>query len=149
MVLNLKENRNRLAVVGFLLLLLVLMGVSYGAAAQPCAPDGADLSARLGFLADFGHYCDGESENSKAVVIPLQWSDVYESYNALQVLQGFDLSHYKGQTATLYTYAVTNYSEKDAVYAHLLVSQGVIIGGDIASARLDGFMEGFGGERVA
>lgn len=148
MVLNMKLNRNRLAAAGFVLLLIALMFVSYGAAAEDDRPNGVDLSARLGFLAGFGHYCDGETERSKSVVIPQEFGDVYEQYNALQKLQGYDLARYKGQAATLYTYAVTNYPGGEEVYAHLLVLNDAVIGGDIASARLDGFMEGLSGERL-
>lgn len=82
----------------------------------------------------------------KEVTIPQEFNDTYKSYNEIQKSQGFDLENYKGQTATVYTYNITNYEgfeNRDCVYANLLVCGGTLIGGDICSTSLsDGFMQG-------
>lgn len=82
----------------------------------------------------------------KEVQIPQQFNDTYTQYNEIQKAQGFDLENYKGQTATVYTYNITNYSgfeNRDCVFANLLVCKNVLIGGDICSTSLsDGFIEG-------
>lgn len=81
----------------------------------------------------------------KEVQIPLEFNDTYTDYNEIQKTQGFDLEDYKGQTATVYTYNITNYSgyeNRDCVYANLLVCGGVLIGGDVCSTSVsDGFIE--------
>ena len=45
-------------------------------------------------------------------------------------MAGFDLSDYKGKKATLYIYPVYETTE-----VHLIVYEGVIIGGDISDIR--------------
>lgn len=148
MFMNIKIGRNKLAAAFLVLMLAVLFCVSYGVSAEEKIANAAEKSDRLAFLQGFGHTCDGKSEEVKEITIPSEFSQVYINYNALQKLMGYNLENYKGQQATLYTYAVTNYVGGEEVYAHLLVKDGCVIGGDIASLRIDGFMEGFGGERV-
>ena len=51
---------------------------------------------------------------------------------------------YKGKRVKRYTYEVTNYpGQASGVRANLLVDGGMVIGGDICSLTLDGFMHGF------
>ena len=50
----------------------------------------------------------------------------------------------RGKTVMKYSYRITNYEGCDGeVYATLLVYKNRVIGGDVASAALDGFMHGF------
>ena len=98
---------------------------------------------RQQFLADMGWEVPEDFESMKNVVIPQEWNDIYESYNALQREQGFDLSPYRGKTVQLYTYRVKNYpGQEDGVVCDLMVYQGELIGGDVCSVALDGFMQG-------
>ncbi len=84
-----------------------------------------------------------EYDECKAVTIPKEFNEVYEKYNKLQKQQGFDLEDYKGKTAEVYTYAVKNYgNKKQEVRANLIVCEGQLVGGDVCSAELDGFMQG-------
>ena len=76
-------------------------------------------------------------------MIPAQFNDVYTAYNVMQQAQGFDLEPYAGQICTQYVYKVENHPGDDQVYATLLVYGDEIIGGDIASTAVDGFMHGF------
>ena len=81
--------------------------------------------------------------SSPAVTIPKEFNEVYEKYNKLQKQQGFDLEDYKGKIAEVYTYAVKNYgNKKQEVRANLIVCEGQLVGGDVCSAELDGFMQG-------
>ena len=67
-----------------------------------------------------------------------------EKYNTMQQAQGFDLLPYAGEKCTQYRYRITNYpNTPDGVFATLLVFEGNIIGGDVASGAEDGFMHGF------
>ena len=66
-----------------------------------------------------------------------------EGYLALQREAGFDLSDDMGQTVTRYTFAVTNYpTGETGILADLLVRNGEVVGGDIRSTALNGFLHG-------
>ena len=60
-----------------------------------------------------------------------------------QKQQGFDLTKHKGETVEIYTYDVYNYPNKsNNIVAHLIISNGVLIGGDVCSTEKDGFIHG-------
>lgn len=121
--------------VGFLLIRSVHTG-----AAQTIW--GQNNTERLAFVQQFGWQVEEEPAEIRSVVIPAEFDDVYQQYNHLQQQQGFDLSHYRGEDCKQYTYHVINYpDESDTVQVHLLVWQGKIIGGDLASAEQNGFMK--------
>ncbi|MBQ7700121.1 MAG: DUF4830 domain-containing protein [Clostridia bacterium] len=78
------------------------------------------------------------------VTVPAEFDPVYESYNTLQKKQEFDLSKYKKKTVERYTYKVDNYPEySGVVLADVIVYKNKIIGGDICSADVNGFIHGF------
>lgn len=108
------------------------------------APDGDGRDARLSFLRGFGWEVLEEPVMVKEITIPKSFDDVYQRYNEeIQLPGGFDLRSYAGKQVTLYSYEIINYPTEDDVCANLLVFEGKIIGGDICSSRLDGFMHGF------
>ena len=99
------------------------------------------------FLQDCGWKINTDSAVSEEIVIPTEFSEVYERYNNLQKKQGYDLSAYKGETVTQYTFEVLNFTEYDGTAcdnaeAHLLVWKGEIIGGDVCSLSVSGRMIG-------
>lgn len=101
---------------------------------------------RIAFLAQFGWSVDEEPLEVKEIIIPAEFDDVYENYNAIQKEQGFDLTAYCSQRVKKWTYKVKNYpgyEDSDCIRATLLVSDGKVIGGDVCSVELDGFMHGF------
>lgn len=96
---------------------------------------------RLALLAALGWEVAGQPAEETEVRIPSVFSDVYERYNRLQKEQGLDLEACKGEKAMRYTYQIVNHpSGETAVRATLLVRNNHLIGGDICSSRLDGFM---------
>jgi hypothetical protein len=98
---------------------------------------------RVKFLENLGWETEDEPIEEKTVIIPKEFSKIYGKYNKLQLAQGFDLSQYRGLEATIYTYAVKNYSGYTGnVVADLYVLSYEVIGGDIHSLALDGFMHG-------
>ena len=126
-------------------------GVAVGA---PEAESGVTVSVRYdkvktaddaaSFLSQFGWIVDAGSAETKEVTIPAQFDKVFAGYNEMQKSQGLDLSKYKKKTVTRYTFAVTNYDGYDgAVYANVLTYRGRVIGGDICSADVSGFIHGF------
>lgn len=95
---------------------------------------------RLEYLASLGWETDGE-EVSKEILIPSQFNDVYNKYNEIQKQQSFDLAEYKGMTAVMYTYNITNYENNENVIANLIVLNGVLIGADLCDTSADsGFL---------
>ena len=66
------------------------------------------------------------------------------SYNEVQKSQGLDLSKFKGKTAMRYTYSITNYPDySGTVYANVIIYKNRVIGGDVCSADVEGFIHGF------
>jgi hypothetical protein len=98
------------------------------------------------FLSGFGWEVNAEPVTLKNVQIPAKFNEAYERYNALQKRQGFDLSRHRADIAESYTFRVLNHPAAGDVFANVLVFRGRIIGGDICSFALDGFMTGFDGQ---
>ena len=128
---TIKVKKPTFAVIGAILAALALLAVIIVTA------------QRQAFLKEMGWEESDEYDECKAVTIPKEFNEVYEKYNKLQKQQGFDLEDYKGKTAEVYTYAVKNYgNKKQEVRANLIVCEGQLVGGDVCSAELDGFMQG-------
>ena len=98
---------------------------------------------RVTFLQSFGWEIEPEPVETREVMIPEQFNDVYTAYNDMQKAQGFDLRPYAGYNCMQYKYLVKNYPEKAEVYATLLVYDQILLGGDLACVEVDGFMHGF------
>ena len=76
--------------------------------------------------------------------MPAEFDSVMIEYNELQKSQGLDLSKYRRRDVTRYTYKVKNYPKYDGtVYATILVYRNKVVGGDICSADVNGFVKGF------
>ena len=102
----------------------------------------ADDAAK--FLAQFGWVVDAGSVEKREVTIPSEFDKVFAGYNEMQKSQGLDLSKYKKKAVTRYTFTVTNYDGYEGtVYANVLVYRNRVIGGDICSADVNGFIHGF------
>ncbi len=94
------------------------------------------------YLAALGWETEGLVSTDQ-VILPEEFTPEYEAYLSVQADGGFDLLPYVGMTVTRYTYSVTNYpSGEDGVLADLLVLDGIVVGGELRSAALDGFMIG-------
>ncbi len=98
---------------------------------------------RTDFLEQIGLTVEENDYDYKEITIPTEFDEVYEQYNQLQKKDGFDLKKYAGKTVDKFTYTVKRYPgyENEKVYANLLIYKGRVIGGDISSARVDGFMK--------
>lgn len=98
---------------------------------------------RVAFLKSLGWEVVSEPSSVSEVIIPQTFNKVYNNYNAIQKEQGYDLTKYRGARAKRWTYSVSNYpGVKDGVCANLLICDDKLIGGDISSVALDGFMKG-------
>ena len=96
------------------------------------------------FLGQFGWKVGAEPNETVEVTIPDEFDKIFTAYNELQKQQGLDLSRYKRKKVTRYTYVVENYPDYEGtVYANVLVYRNKVIGGDICSADVEGFLHGF------
>lgn len=107
---------------------------------------GATNGERVGFINSCGWETDAAHCELTEVRIPVNFDEVYEEYNAIQLAQGFDLRPYRAHSVKKYTYNITNYHTEGTsqsvpeIYAHLLVENGEIIGADISSGEAGGFV---------
>ena len=142
------------AIVAVLILALILIAIILiaGRAGQKNnnASETSALSAvvktnedRVRYLNSLGWEVEEKPLEEQKVIIPREFNDIYERYNDLQKMQGFDLSKYGGLEATRYTYKVLNFPDaKGLVVADIIVYRNRVIAGDIQSNALDGFMVG-------
>ncbi len=149
-VLTFKWNKKTALLViiaAALVLCAIILAIAGGdqAAGTPVTPKVKTNEDRVMFLKDLGWEVDETPISKKTVVIPKEFSEIYETYNKLQLDQGYDLSEYRGLEAIIYTYTVTNYTGYTGnVVADLYVMNYEVIGGDIHSLAIDGFMHGLG-----
>lgn len=105
-----------------------------------------DNSERMSFISQFGWEVSEEPSEVREVIIPQEFDDVYKKYNEIQLKQGFDLMPFSGVRVKRWTYIVKNYpgyEGKDCININILVCDGKVIGGDVCSVELGGFMHGF------
>ena len=114
-------------------------GKKYSLAAQ-------DNSQRIAFFKQFGWEVNSDPVSVQDIEIPQTFSDVYVNYNNIQQEQGLDLVPYAGKVCKQYVYEVTNYPQETTMRGTLLVYDGKVVGGDLSTPALDGFMTGFDGQ---
>lgn len=99
---------------------------------------------RIEFLRQFGWEASPEAIENVEALIPKEFDAVYLKYNEIQKAQSLDLSKLKNKTVQRYTYKITNYPNYTGdVYANLLIYKNNVVGGDVCSAAIDGFLHGF------
>ena len=99
---------------------------------------------RIAFLSQFGWEVKEEPVEECEVTIPSEFDKIFTGYNEIQKRQGLDLSDYKKKKVVRYTYEVTNYKGAEGtVYANVIVYRNRVIGGDVCSADVTGFIHGF------
>ena len=107
----------------------------------------SDSAERLAFLSQFGWQISEDPVEISEVIIPEDFDAGYVEYAAMNKAQGFDLEPYKGIRAKRWTYDVLNYKGLEGmtgtVQANILIYDGKVIGGDICSLELGGFIHGF------
>ena len=134
-----KQGAFYLILIAAVLILTVLLassndkGIDY-----PRIKSANDISA---FLSTLGQETDPSQLTAQTTVLPVQFDETFIAYNAIQIRQGCDLSHYAGKEVTVYTVPIINYDNSaETVLATVIVYKGKIIGGDIHAAAMDGFM---------
>lgn len=128
------KKRHLAVILAFLIISFLIFGQFLTASSSKI--DGSTNAARISYIKSLGEEPDDTNVSSKEITIPETFSKVYENYNKIQKKAGFDLSLHKGEKAVIYTYALSG-SDKNL---HLIVANGIIIGGDIAEIEFGGKM---------
>lgn len=115
---------------------LTVVGASRTGAAGVPVKGNADVE---NYIASFGIIISGAARED-TVTVPMQFGDIYKEYNELQRSQGFDLSGYKGKVLSRLTYPVKS-ENGDNVFAEVLLCDGIIVGADVYSTSVTGFMK--------
>lgn len=128
-----------------LLILAAIWGlIKLSGGAKPV--DGSTNNARIAFITSCGWETDPTHCELTEVRIPVNFDEVYEEYNRLQLEQGFDLRPHRAHSVKQYTYLIHNYRDVGSgtplpdIYANLLVEGGEIIGADISSGEAGSFV---------
>ena len=99
---------------------------------------------RINFIKQFGWEVDAQPLKEQEVTIPKEFDKIFAAYNEIQRKQGLDLSSFKKKNVMRYTYTVTNYPDYEGeVYINILVYRNKVIGGDVCSVDVNGFIHGF------
>lgn len=150
-VISLKKSKYYINIALVSLLIIFIVALIFGTARVP-AVSGDVLSQRgyieiyRDYLYSFGWETDETPVEISQVLIPSEFNETYKQYNDIQLSQGFDLTLYRGKAAVKFVFSVKNYPDMPddgSIRATLLTYNGNIIGGDICSVRMDGFMHGF------
>ena len=139
-----------------LLLLILLAIMAAGRVVLNLMPDGAVETGaqikresaktedeRQQFISSLGWQTEPQPTETLEIVIPKKFDEIYLKYNEIQKQQGTDLSGWRGKRCMRYSYNILNHpSDEEHVRLNLLVCGGKVIGGDVCSLSLGGFMSG-------
>ena len=98
---------------------------------------------RVAYLESYGWQVSADPIAVEELLIPDEFDETYDQYLALQSEQGFDLTKYQGKRVKRYTYEITNYpTGETGVQVGILVYKNTVVGGEVLSSQLDGFIHG-------
>lgn len=102
---------------------------------------------RVAFFSQFGWQVNETPLEIKEVVIPTEFDETYTEYNEIQKQQKLNLEKYKGVRVKMFSYEILNYpgysGNDGAIHGNILVYDDTVIGGDVCSVELNGFMHTF------
>lgn len=146
---KLPKRRLTLGVAAAALLCCCAIALNFGqweevsASALPSPKGVRSNQDRIDYLSAYGWQVSEEPLATQELLIPEEMDDSYTEYLALQNGQGFDLQKYAGKRVKRYTYEVLNYpTGETGVQANLLICKNTVIGGEVLSPQLDGFLHG-------
>lgn len=154
LIVTAKMPRRKLAlgVAAAALLCCCAVGLNFGqamtaqevsASALPSPKGIKSNEDRIEYLSAYGWQVSPQPLASQELLIPEEMDESYDEYLALQTEQGFDLAKYAGKQVKRYTYEITNYpSGETGVQANLLLYKTTVVGGEVLSPELDGFLHG-------
>lgn len=108
----------------------------------------ADSDKEISEFADFfGLKIDDEPMYMKNILIPSNFNNIYLQYNDLQKQIGLNLEKYRGQSCTLYSYAIISPENKKNCVLNLIIHNDIVIGGDISEREYGGKIFGLGDKK--
>ncbi len=121
-----------------------VLRTSRGVETAAVSPKGVKTNEdRVAYLGEYGWQVKQDPLATQELIIPDQFDDSYTEYLTLQSEQGFDLEKYAGKRVKRYTYEITNYpTGESGVQINLLIYKNTVVGGEVLSAQLDGFLHG-------
>ena len=121
-----------------------LLGGGGAEAAAAIGPKGIKSNEdRIAYLQSYGWQVAPDPVSVEELIIPEEFDETYQEYLDLQSAQGFDLTDYCGKRVKRYTYEVLNYpTGESGIQAGLLLYKNTVIGGDVLSPQLGGFIHG-------
>ena len=135
-------HRNRL-ILSSLFAAVVLIAVIVGVYSL----DNKTNTTVVNYIQSYGWEITREPVEISHLTIPTDFDPVYTAYNELLGESGFDLSLYKGKKVSRYTYRVLNHTTEhrtpyapQTVLANVMVCENSIIGADISSDGVNGFI---------
>ena len=154
-VISVKSNKLKKLCAAALVFAFVTLGALYYVSLKADAPvskigeinlNVTTNEERILFFSQFGLNVKEEPVEVKEVVIPTEFDEIYTEYNNLQKEQGFDLKKFSGARVKHWSYEILNYpgyeDTENTVRGNILVYKGTVIGCDISSTELGGFMKG-------
>ena len=107
-------------------------------------PKGVRTAAdRVEYLAAYGWEVAETPVSTQELLIPEVFDESYQQYLQLQQEQGFDLEACAGKRVRRYTYEILNYpTGETGVLVNLLICKKTVVGGEVLSPQLNGFMHG-------
>ncbi len=155
-VVSVKSDKAIKAALCFLIVCALTIGAVISVAMEKALPassmGGISMRAetheeRMTFFSQFGWEIDENPAQVKEVIIPEEFDETYEDYNDIQRQQKLNLEKYKGARVKMWSYNILNYPGYEGtdgiIRGNILVYEGVVIGGDICSNELNGFMHTF------
>jgi len=151
LILTAKVSRRKLtfgaAAAAFLCCAALALFLRPPDAAQASAlPSGKGIRTnedRVSYLQHYGWQLNETPTATQELQIPEEFDESYAEYLTLQATQGFDLSKYAGKRVKRYTYEILNYpTGEQGVIVNLLLHKSTVVGGEVLSPRLDGFLHG-------
>ena len=136
-----------LAVAAVAALLIVARGNRPASGGDSIRHAAATAQERMAFLSQFGWEISEDPIEVAEVIIPAEFDETYNKYNDIQRAQHFDLKNFAGKRVKRWTYEISNYpgyeGKPGVVQANLLIDKGLVVGGDVCSLELGGFLHGF------
>ena len=110
-------------------------------------PKGVRTAAdRVEYLAAYGWEVAETPVSTQELLIPEVFDESYQLYLQLQQEQGFDLEACAGKRVRRYTYEILYYpTGETGGLVNLLICKKTVVGGEVLSPRLDGFLQGLNG----
>lgn len=94
-----------------------------------------DGNAAYEYIVSLGPDVDIGQMVADEITVPENFGSVYENYNNIQRLQGFDLKKYKGCTLKRFTFPLT---DAENTFAEVLTFRDEVVGADVYSTSATG-----------